>query len=113
MIRKRNCDECGTSYEARNSRSQFCSDACRVRKYRGAASAPGVDGADSPLVRAVREELHAIGKVDTMLGQLALLLAGRLSAVQTPAGAASLSRELHRVVTAAQAGLSPWHRRPD
>lgn len=100
----RNCDTCGRPYEAKSTRSRFCSDTCRVRKSRGAAPPPSAE--DSPLVRATRKELAAAGQQHSALGQLALALAARMSTGQTTAGLATLSREL-RTVAAAAIGSTP------
>ena len=96
----RNCESCGSQYEARSVRSRFCSDNCRVRNSRGAA-APDIALDDGPLVRAVMKELAAAGKVDSMRGQQALVLARRMSGSETNAGVAALSRELRSVMAAA------------
>src|ERR1700754_3018332 len=100
---QRNCNMCGREYEAKTKRSATCSSTCRARKSRGAAPAAP---ADTPLVRATKAELQGAGKLDTMLGQLALALAARMSGTETPGGIASLSREL-RAVMAAATGTVP------
>jgi hypothetical protein len=97
----RNCDTCGHPYEAKSVRSRFCSDLCRVRKSRGAAPTPNAESLDNPLVNATRRELEAAGKLDSALGQLALVLAARMSTAHTTAGLATLSKELSRVAAKA------------
>jgi hypothetical protein len=97
----RNCDSCGNPYAAKSVRSRFCSDTCRVRHSRGAVSAPSAESSESPLVKATREELEAAGKVDTVLGQTALILAAAMTTAQTTAGVTALSKELSRVAAAA------------
>ena len=97
----RNCDTCGRSYEAKTRRSLYCGDLCRARKHRGAAPVPNVEGLDNPLVNATRRELEAAGKLDTAMGQLALVLAAGLSSTQTTTGLAALSKELSRVTAKA------------
>lgn len=103
MLRK--CDTCGREYGAKTARSRFCSDVCRVRKFRGAAPAPGVECAASPLVSAARRELEAAGRLDTVLGQQVLLLAARLSGTDTGAAVAALSRELRATMAEALRGV--------
>jgi len=102
----RNCDTCGRPYEAKSTRSRFCSDTCRVRKSRGAAPPPSAEDSETPLVKATRKELAAAGQQHSALGQLALTLAARMSTEQTTAGLATLSREL-RTVAAAAIGYIP------
>jgi hypothetical protein len=89
---------CGREYEAKRKDSLTCSATCRSNKRNAKAAPPPVENS---LVAATRRELEAAGKVDTMLGQLALSLAGRMNGVLT--GHASLSKEL-RLVTAAAVG---------
>lgn len=99
MLRK--CESCGDEYAARSARSRFCSDRCRVRHSRGAVPSPGSAGDNDPLVAAVIRELTAAGKLDSMRGQQALILARRMAGGDTTAGIAALSRELRSVVAAA------------
>lgn len=77
----------------------MCSSTCRTRKARGAAAAP--EPTENPLVMATKRELEAAGKLDTMLGQQALILAARMSGTETAGGVGTLSKELSRVVAAA------------
>jgi hypothetical protein len=101
----RTCDICGCEYEAKRKDSRACSATCRKRKGRGAGPAPVPAAATSAaagepakpisLVEATRLELTAAGKADTVLGQLALSLAGRLSGSVT--GIAALSKEFRAV----------------
>jgi hypothetical protein len=64
-------------------------------------SVPSAAGSESPLVKATRAELEAAGKLHTVLGQVALVLAAAMTTAQTTAGVAALSRELSRVTDAA------------
>lgn len=101
----RNCDSCGNPYQPKSARSRFCSDVCRVRHSRGAAPEPK-PADDDPLVNATRRQLDEAGKLDTRLGQQALVLAARMSGSETNAGIAGLSRELCTVMTAALGAAS-------
>jgi hypothetical protein len=57
------------------------------------------------LVEAIRRELEEAERVDTVLGQQALELAGRIvSPLSTGASVATLSRELRTVMAEATAG---------
>lgn len=95
----RNCDNCANEYEARSSRSRFCSDSCRVNNSRKSAPPDDDDEGGNSLVGAIRAELVAAGKLNTSLGQLALVLARRIGSETT--GVAALSKELSRVTAAA------------
>ncbi len=97
----RNCDTCGRSYEAKTRRSRYCTDLCRARNHRGATAVPNIEGLNNPLVNATRRELEVAGKLDTAMGQLALVLAAAMSTTQTTAGLAALSKELSRVASKA------------
>jgi len=96
---QRICDVCGRDFEAKRRDAKTCSATCRSNK-RNQSSPPDRDeiGSNS-LVKATTAELEAAGKVDTMLGQLAISLAGRMSGTTT--GLAALSRELRSVIDAA------------
>lgn len=76
----RTCVECGADFEARSSRAQRCSDACRKRASRKAKPAPSVPTAAEAqsLVESVEVELAAQGAAGTTTGQLALILARRI-----------------------------------
>lgn len=110
---RRSCDSCGKPYEAKTSRSKFCGTTCRVRSSRGAHAPAEVTTLpdrtpDAGLAAAVREELGAAGRADTMLGRAALALAARIDAQQdTGSGIAALARELRATIVAAMAGVQP------
>jgi hypothetical protein len=99
----RNCGACGKQFEAARPNAKFCGPTCRKRASRGAsAQAPNpVASADNSLVKATKAELEAAGKLDTRLGQQALILAARMSGTETPSGVGTLSKELDRVMAAA------------
>lgn len=59
------------------------------------------------MAAAVARELEAVGRLDSVLGQVALLLAGRIDVgVETGSGMASLTRELRATMQAATAGAA-------
>ena len=96
---QRMCDVCGSEFEAKRKDAKTCSATCRSNK-RNQVPAPDPDEVgQNSLVKATKTELEAAGKVDTMLGQLAISLAGRMSGTTT--GLAALSRELRSVTDAA------------
>lgn len=96
---QRTCDVCGRDFEAKRKDAKTCSATCRSNKRNlSAPPDPGEVGSNS-LVKATTAELEAAGKVDTMLGQLAISLAGRMSGTTT--GLAALSKELRSVIDAA------------
>lgn len=101
---QKKCDVCGGDFEAKRKDARTCSATCRSSK-RNMASAPDPgEVSQNSLVKATTAELTAAGKVDTMLGQLAISLAGRMSGTTT--GLAALSRELRSVIDAA-IGIKP------
>ena len=107
----RNCNVCGREYVARNPRSKFCGDACRKRNTRN----PGVSlpaatvapmGSEPPLVEVTRKTLADAARLDTIGGQQALQIAGRMSAgSETGSAMAALSRELRAVMAEALQGV--------
>jgi hypothetical protein len=105
----RSCDFCGTAYLAKRSTSRFCGDRCR-RRNKGAPPPPKPTREQSltatGLVDAVRAELDGVGKLDSMLGQQALMLAQALGDPdESASGAAALSRELGAVMAVALRGV--------
>ena len=101
---QRTCSICGKSFTAKRKDARTCSATCRSNKRNGAKPAEVIE---SPLVRATRAELEAAGKLDTRLGQQALVLAARMSGTETPGGVGTLSKELDRVVSAAIGVVPP------
>ena len=113
---KRECEVCGREYEAKRSTSQVCGSTCRTRKSRqpkpatnpgpapAAAPANGAELAD--LVAMTQARLAEVERDQTVLGSLALILAGRLAsgAVDTGSSIASLSKELRATIAAATEG---------
>lgn len=128
---KRNCNQCGRSYEAIRPQSKYCKPSCRVQHSRNPASprrdsvqirskkaspaadsinqdldSPAIDGSNS-LVKATMTELEAAGVLDTMLGQQALRIATQMSGFETAGGMAALSKELSRVMAEAMRAAVP------
>ena len=111
----RKCDFCGASYVAQRSTSRFCSPRCRSRNGGAprqrhvvlSVTSDATDGnEDASLLDAVRSELAAADMTNSALGQLALLLASKLSDTdETAAGTAAVSKELSRVMTTALRGV--------
>lgn len=109
----RNCDMCHKPFDARRPNAKFCGATCRKRNSRGVCDgvakpvAPPPDPSDNSLVKATKSELEAAGKLDTRLGQQALILAARMSGNETSAGVGTLSKELDRVMAAAIGAVPP------
>lgn len=107
---QRDCDVCGTRYEAKRPSSKYCSARCRNRKARhGLPDAdvvhlPGRGDAAS-VVSATRAELAEAGRLDTHLGQAALALAERIDNAKAVMGFAALVKELRDTMQAALANV--------
>ena len=111
-MESRNCDQCGKVYQAKRPSSRYCSDLCRKRAQRSPQIlmpltavplvplfVPTLSGGT---VEATRRELERAEMVESSLGQVVLILAGRLDAVTNDTGSsmAALARE-HRAALAA------------
>lgn len=125
---KRACEACGKSLEGKSARAKFCGSVCRTRATRarkaGRPLAPVVPlepekpadvdeghlsaGRREPgLVTATRAELEKVGRLDSILGQQALILAHRVTSVmETGSAVSSLSKELRAVMAEALRGVS-------
>lgn len=114
---QRNCDGCGRSYEAKRKTSRYCGSLCRTRASRAGESKPKIVGlpgaaelagqtADAPtFVGSVQFELEQAGRLNTVLGQQAIVLAEQmLRPINTGASVASLSKEFRAVMAAAMDG---------
>lgn len=83
---QRDCDVCGTTYEAKRASSRYCSSVCRTRASRKgiAGPAPVVEltpAAPRPsggVTEATVAELSAVGAMESSAGRRALVLAGLL-----------------------------------
>ncbi len=107
----RDCDVCGTGYEAKRPSSRYCSTRCRTRATRTGVAGEKVER-ESPAVdlpvgiaAATEAELRAAGRLETAKGQAALLLARRLETATADTGSAvaSLARQWQSALEAALA----------
>jgi hypothetical protein len=131
---KRACDGCGREYEARRVTSRYCGSTCRTRASRAGTSSPRpapavaevVAAASAPATTAERPapfdpaavilsatartivELEEAGRLDTSLGQVAVLLAQRLDASYRDTGSAvaTLARQHAAQMSAALANAN-------
>lgn len=119
------CADCGEPFEAKRASARFCSSKCRVRHHRkkGPKLPPVVkeawadvqegrivdadESADQPttVLEAVTQELAEAGKLHTVQGQSALVLARRLDhhALDTGSAVAALVKQLQHTLEAALA----------
>jgi len=111
---QRDCDACGRAYDARRASSSYCSGTCGKRAQRATAAgmplrAATPDDREAPpseLERAVARELEAVGRLQSVAGQVALELAYRVASPhETGAAVAALARELSVSMTKALAGV--------
>ncbi len=111
---QRECDECGLAYDARRATSRFCSDTCGKRAQRARAAgipprAASLDDHEAPpseLERAVTRELEAVGRLQSVAGQVALELAYRVaSPYESGAAVASLAKQFREAMDKALAGV--------
>ena len=117
----RNCDSCGSEYDAKRPTSRFCSGTCQKRHRRargpvpGEESAPAVRALPSPedrspeagLSAATQKRLADAGRLDSYEGQSALSLAQRIefrSTMDTGSAYAALHRELRAAMAEALKG---------
>lgn len=118
------CTVCGVQYEAQRSTSRYCSTRCRTRASRAGTSrrkAPASGEVVTPLPAASQspasslpysaerltvEDLEKAGRLNTPLGQAAVILAKRLddNYRETGSGVAALSRQLEATLRSATAG---------
>jgi hypothetical protein len=107
----RQCDSCREDYEAARASSRFCSPRCRVRASRSPAktldapTTPPRDLSASGLVIATTTALEAAHALDSVLGQVAVEIAGRIvNPAETGAAVAALAKQLREVMVAALEG---------
>jgi len=106
------CGECEADFEARSPRAMYCSEKCRkAANRRPSKRGVAVDKSAVPerggLVSQVAADLVKLGVLDTIPGRAALALAYRIeSPMETGSAAASMTRELSRLVEDARA-LTP------
>lgn len=107
------CTLCGDPFDAKRATARYCSERCKKRAQRaglvvppsGSSVAGSVDtvrpdvSPDGAVHAAVLAELEVLEKVDTVLGQTALILARQMeSGRDTGSSAAAVSRELDRLM---------------
>ena len=107
---QRKCASCGRSYQAARPNSKFCGDTCRKRAQRSpkqstiqtTKTAPvSADGLEAVAAR----ELAAADRLDTVLGQAALVLARRIeSPMETGSSIASMTKQLRETLADALKG---------
>lgn len=106
------CAGCGVELVGRTRRARWCSGQCKMRVRRGAplvgVAAPAGDQDDAgDIVGAVRSALVAVGRLDTVDGQLALLMARRFESGEgTGSALGGLSRELRNTMALALTGTA-------
>jgi len=111
------CEECGHEFTAKKTSARFCGAACRVRANRKLhrqqqtspeqqEEAPAIPPRGG-LIGQVAADLIAAGVLETTPGRAALALAVRIeSPMETGSAAATMTRELTRLMDAA-AALAP------
>lgn len=121
------CEQCGTQFEARKSTAKYCGGNCRTRASRNRTAAAINSGgqtaspaapkqpvggvvlvAGEGLVAQVQRELEEAGRLDTVLGQQALVLAQRMRVVSPDTGSSlsAISKELRTVMAQALDGVA-------
>ncbi len=111
---QRECESCGVAYTAQRTSSRFCGDTCGKRAQRATAAgiplrAATPDGHPAPpseLERVVVRELEAVGRLESVAGQVALELAYRVaSPYESGAAVASLAKQFREAMAKALAGV--------
>jgi hypothetical protein len=109
MTTRRRCalESCGKTFSARRSDALYCSPSCRQRNFQQSARRPAqsvsrngsTPAADAELVVMVRDELRAMGQLNTVDGQAALQVAEHLCR-DTISGAerTSLTKSLNEIM---------------
>ncbi len=106
----RKCKRCGAVMppKAGPGRPREVCEACKPSRVLAAVPAEVVGAparSDEPLIAATRKTLVDAGRLDTVPGQMALVLAARmLDRMNTGSSVASLSRELRATLDEALAG---------
>jgi hypothetical protein len=115
---QRNCNFCGKPYEAKRASSKYCKDSCRVMTaQRGAKVTKLPTTKETPpetpppsssgLVAAVIAELTTAERLNTSIGQQAVLLAERIvgASFDTGASVASMHGRLSELMAKALEGV--------
>ena len=114
---QRVCVVCSGPYEAVRPQAKYCGETCKKRAQREGiaasrrgSAAPASSAEANPvrpvtgLLDSVRAELEVLKKLNSVSGQHALEIAGRIaSAPGMNTGVAALSKELSRVLAEARA----------
>lgn len=94
----RTCEVCGSAYASTHPKARFCSDRCRKRHQRSGGGDPAAllaaEGTGRVLA-AWETYLASLGALDTVEGQLALILARR---VESPRESGSSVAVLHKAL---------------
>ncbi len=107
MATTRTCEQCSGAFESAHHAARFCSAKCRKGAFKARQGGQSeVEGTDGPTVAALRAELEAAGRADTVLGACALALAARVDTATAVMGYAGLVKELRATRDAALAGLT-------
>ena len=93
------CAVCSTRFEAATARGRYCSDRCRQKAKRGRDAARHASDRESGLVAKVRRDLRAAGKLDTVRGELAIVVAEQI-AKPDATGVQGLAKQLDMLLTA-------------
>lgn len=117
---RKECAECGDSFEARRPNATYCGPRCRKRAQRAGrtdqkartvpvAPLPDQPEEDGPVTAATRRELAAAGREESALGQGALAAARRIDTPTSDSGSAvaSLIREHRAALAEALDGAKP------
>jgi len=101
------CSVCTKVFPAKRSTAKFCGPTCRSRANRTGGTVAVLPEHPSGLVAVTKRELEAAGRLDTVLGQQAMELAGRIvSPFSTGAAVGTLSKELRTVMSEALKGAA-------
>lgn len=108
---QRLCAVCSAPFEAQRPQAKYCGETCKKRAQRGGIAEPQVPATEvkpaSGLLDAVTTELTTAGRLNTVAGQHALELAGRIvNAPGMNTGVAALSKQLQAVLSEALRGSS-------
>ena len=109
---QRKCASCGRSYQAARPNSKFCGDTCRKRAQRSPKPTTMKQPKAPPVLvvglgAVTARELEAADRLDTVLGQAALVLARRIeSPMETGASVASMTKQLRETLADALKGAA-------
>lgn len=108
---RRDCDSCGSGYDAQRPNSKFCSESCRKKATRGTSTPrmEPISAAVDPIASThsrVLADLEKAGRAETYLGAAALALADRIDQSTAVMGFAALVKELRSTMDAAMAGVT-------